>query len=122
MRLLLIDDDRVFRNALARMLRLDFDVVAVASADEAMALLLAGEAFDALVTDLEMPGCDGFQAIARIRAVDARLARRAVICTGAHLTDDEIAAHATRGFVILPKGSATTELVQAIRDRIGEHP
>jgi len=121
-RLLYLDDDVYVRRALARVLGTEFDVVVVGSAGEAVARLASGERFDAFVTDLEMPDGDGFQAIARVAAFDTRLARRAVICTGAHMTDDERAAHAASGFVIVTKGARSTDLIDAIRAQIAKYP
>jgi CheY-like chemotaxis protein len=122
-RLLLIDDHAGIRGAFSRLLRQDFEVVAVESVSIAMALLAAGERFDALLTDLEMPDCDGFTAIARVATIDARLAKRAVICTGKQMTESERAVHAANGFTIVAKGASTRDdLVGALRARMTNVP
>ena len=68
-RVLLVDDDAFVREVLAEELRGEYNVLAAASGSEALALLTAGEAVDAVVTDLSMPGIDG---LALIRAVQLR--------------------------------------------------
>jgi CheY-like chemotaxis protein len=80
-RVLLVDDEALVREVLAEHLEeAGFGVVAAASGTEALALLAAGEAVDALVTDLSMPGMDG---LAVIRAAqERRPGLPAVLLTG----------------------------------------
>jgi CheY-like chemotaxis protein len=80
-RLLVVDDEDLVREMLAEHLEdAGFGVMAVASATEALALLAAGEAVDALVTDLSMPGMDG---VTLIRAAqERRPGLPAVLLTG----------------------------------------
>ena len=59
---LLIDDSPFFRNMLTPVLQAaGYDVTAVGSAPEALALLKDGRVFDVAVTDIEMPEMDGFE-------------------------------------------------------------
>lgn len=68
-RLLLVDDDAVARRATVRFLtRAGFEVVSVGSGRAALTLLDDGEAFDAAVVDLEMPGMDGLELIEALYA------------------------------------------------------
>ena len=61
-RLLLVDDSAFFRNLLAPQLSAaGFDVTAVDSPDRALMLCEAGEEFDIIVSDIEMPGMSGFE-------------------------------------------------------------
>jgi DNA-binding NtrC family response regulator len=65
-RVLVVDDHASAREAVAEVLRqAQYDVVACASAIEALARL-AGEKFDVVVTDLQMPGMDGLEFIREI--------------------------------------------------------
>lgn len=85
-RVLLIDDDPDIREALTEELELEgFEVVPAGSGADA--LTLAGEApVDVVLTDLRMPGMDGFTAIAELRRLQPGL--RAIVATG--LTGDEV--------------------------------
>ena len=68
-RVLLIDDAAFFRNMLAPVLKAaGFAVTPVASAQDALALLRSGRRFDVVITDIEMPGMDGFELAAAVRA------------------------------------------------------
>ena len=68
-RILLVDDGQFFRDMLAPLLRgSGYDVTPVSSAREALALKDAGEHFDIVVTDIEMPGMDGLALARAIRA------------------------------------------------------
>jgi two-component system response regulator HydG len=67
-RVLIVDDDRALAETLADELSTDgYDTVHVASSRDAVALL--EESFDALVTDLRMPGIDGIGLLALSRKI-----------------------------------------------------
>jgi two-component system chemotaxis sensor kinase CheA len=67
-RVLLIDDAPFFRNMLAPVLKAaGYAVTSAESAKEALALFEDGGRFDIVVTDLDMPGMDGFDLTAAVR-------------------------------------------------------
>jgi len=77
--LLFVDDSAFFRNMLVPVLKAaGYDVVAVGAADEALALIRKGSKFDAIISDIEMPGMNGFELAEAIRA-DARSAHIPII-------------------------------------------
>ncbi|HSM13322.1 MAG TPA: response regulator [Thermoanaerobaculia bacterium] len=77
-RLLLVDDSRVTREMERRILEdAGFRVEIASDGDEAMRRL-AAESFDCLVTDIEMPGLDGFALTEELRRVE-RFARLPIV-------------------------------------------
>ncbi|HEX2654223.1 MAG TPA: chemotaxis protein CheW, partial [Xanthobacteraceae bacterium] len=77
--LLLVDDSSFFRNMLAPVLKAaGYDVIAVGGAEEALALLKRGDRFDVIVSDIEMPGMNGFELAEAIRG-DSRTAQVPII-------------------------------------------
>jgi two-component system chemotaxis sensor kinase CheA len=67
-RVLLVDDSAFFRNLLAPLLSVaGYDVTSVESATDALALREAGEAYDVIISDIEMPGMDGFRFAEEVR-------------------------------------------------------
>jgi two-component system chemotaxis sensor kinase CheA len=77
--LLFVDDSAFFRNMLVPVLKAaGYDVMAVGAADEALALIKKGQKFDVVVSDIEMPGMNGFELAEAIRA-DARSAHIPII-------------------------------------------
>ena len=68
-RVLLIDDAPFFRNMLAPVVKAaGYAVTTVASAGEALAVLESGERFHFVITDIEMPGMNGFDLASAMRA------------------------------------------------------
>ena len=76
---LLIDDAAFFRNMLAPVLKAaGYAVTTAASAADALALLQRGRRFDVIITDIVMPGMDGFELAAAVRG-DPRTADLPII-------------------------------------------
>jgi two-component system chemotaxis sensor kinase CheA len=68
-RVLLVDDSPFFRNLLTPLLSVaGYEVTTVESADRALALCEAGDDFDVIISDIEMPGMDGFQFASAVKA------------------------------------------------------
>jgi CheY-like chemotaxis protein len=121
-RLLVVDDDDPLREVLAE--NLDdrgYDVMAAASGPEALALLAADRAVDALITDLSMPGMDG---IALIRAAQQRRpGLPAVLLTG--YAGDETAlllgSAISGAYCLARKPITTNDLVDRIEALLAAH-
>ena len=81
--LLLVDDSSFFRNMLAPVLKAaGYDVTTASAADEALALLKRGQRFDVIISDIEMPGMNGFEFAEAVRG-DARTAQVPIIALSA---------------------------------------
>ena len=80
-RLLLIDDDDALRKTLARLLAAEFDVTQEADGRAGIARLTV-EAFDVVLTDLEMPLASGDEVFAWVEANQPALARRVIVLSG----------------------------------------
>jgi DNA-binding NtrC family response regulator len=92
---LIVDDDPVLLEALPEALRLRLQGVTVETADSAAAALdrIAGRDYDAIVTDIKMPGMNGLELLAEIRA--RRPDTPTLMITGHGETD--LVVHALRG-------------------------
>jgi CheY-like chemotaxis protein len=67
-RILLVDDDPEVRDLVATVLEeAEIQVVRAADGSEALLRMLEEGPFDVLVTDLRMPGIDGFELARRVR-------------------------------------------------------
>ncbi|MEW9855322.1 PAS domain S-box protein [Novosphingobium sp. M1R2S20] len=72
---LLVDDEDLVRMSTAAMLQdLGYTVIEAASAEQALALVQAGQKFDVLVTDHLMPGMSGMELVTVMRAERSQLA------------------------------------------------
>ena len=89
-RILLVDDSAFFRNLLTPMLSVaGYRVTAVASADEALQLHERGAEFDAIVSDIEMPGMNGFDFVEHLRG-KSRWQDRPIIAMSSHTTPSDL--------------------------------
>src|SRR5919106_6496773 len=68
-RVLLVDDDDSLLDALSQMLRLRFRGIQVDIHDSALAVLRGKDLndYDAIISDIKMPGMDGLEMLANIR-------------------------------------------------------
>ncbi len=70
----LVDDDDGSRDAMTRTLeRVGYTLRAFPSAEEALERLAEGDAVDAIVSDVRMPGMDGYEFLRAVRAEHPRL-------------------------------------------------
>lgn len=114
-RIALIDDHPVFRQGLHNLLAVEDDMVVVgegASGEEALDLVMAVQP-DVLVLDINLPGINGLQVAARLRA--ERLDTAVVFLTA--YDDVEQVLHAMRsgGAAYCPKDIEPERLVNTIR-------
>ena len=83
-RVMLIDDSAFFRNLIAPVLQAGgYEVTTCSDAPAALKLLGSGRGFDVILTDIEMPGMDGWQFAQAVRA-DPRLADVPMIALSSH--------------------------------------
>jgi two-component system chemotaxis sensor kinase CheA len=96
--LLFVDDSAFFRNMLVPVLKAaGYDVTAVGAPDDALALLKKGEKYDVIVSDIEMPGMNGFELAEAIRA-DARSAQVPIIALSSMTSPASIERGRQAGF------------------------
>lgn len=69
-RVLVVDDSRVIREAVRRILKSNFEVILAEAGESAWDQLRHDPRIKVLITDIEMPGLDGYELICRIRAAD----------------------------------------------------
>ena len=113
-RVLIVDDDADTRDVLVYALRAaGVKVTAVGSAGEALAALTA-EASDLVVSDLSMPGEDGFALVRRLRERDGGRRRPAIALTAHARPDDRRRALAAGFDAYLVKPVEAKDLVALV--------
>jgi two-component system chemotaxis sensor kinase CheA len=97
-RVLMVDDSAFFRNLLAPQLSAaGFSVTAVDSGDKALELAEAGEEFDLIISDIEMPGMDGFAFCEAVKK-SGRWQTTPIIALSSHASPKELAKGRQVGF------------------------
>jgi CheY-like chemotaxis protein len=86
--ILIIDDDELVAKTIKRLLREQHDVQSERDPETAVARLVAGERFDAVLCELRLPKLSGIQVYTAIRGADRAKAERLVFMSGGVLDDD----------------------------------
>lgn len=111
-RVLLVDDEEVFRTTLAKVLRArGMEVRDAPGGEEALARLRESPA-DVVVLDLRMPGLDGLETLKRIVALQPDV--KVVILTGHGTVQAGLEALSHLAFDFLQKPVGTDRLVEVI--------
>ncbi|HXX68797.1 MAG TPA: response regulator [Polyangiaceae bacterium] len=85
-RILVVDDEPIVCFALERLLSKEGEVVAVTSAQQALACVRSGERFDVIICDLMLPEMDGPALHEHVQEIDPKQAERMVFVTGGVFT------------------------------------
>ncbi len=119
-KILLVDNSAFFRDMLAPLIKAaGYQVVAVASAKQALATLSSGIAIDIVVTDIEMPEIDGF-ALATTLRQDPKTAGIPVIALSAMISTEAIQRGRRAGFHHFVAKFDRTGLIAAIKEQTNE--
>jgi len=97
-RALLIDDSPFFRNLLSPLLSVaGWQVTTAESADAALQMREKGTAFDVIITDIEMPGMNGFEFASDVRA-DPRWMKIPLVALSGHASESDFQKGRDAGF------------------------
>ncbi len=98
LRILLVDDSPFFRNLLTPLLSVaGYDVTTVDNAAAALEMREAGVAFDAIISDIEMPGMDGFEFAEAVRG-DPRWGNVPMVALTSHAMEKDFERGRQVGF------------------------
>lgn len=111
--ILLVDDDTVFRDRLARAFRdRGHEVRTAGSVDEAL-ILASDDSPELAVVDLRMPGRSGLEAVRELKAVDATT--QILVLTGYGSISTAVDAMRLGATGYLPKPADADEILDAFR-------
>jgi two-component system, chemotaxis family, sensor kinase CheA len=97
-RVLLVDDSPFFRNLLTPLLTVaGYSVTTVDSGDRALGLCEAGEDFDVIISDIEMPGMNGFEFASAVRKA-GRWQQTPLVALSSHATPKDLDRGRAAGF------------------------
>jgi len=97
-RVLLVDDSPFFRNLLAPLLSVaGYEVVTAECAGDALKLCEAGETFDIIISDIEMPGMNGFEFAEAVKS-DSRWSETPIVALSSHTAPRDLARGRDAGF------------------------
>ena len=98
-RVLLVDDSPFFRNLLTPLLTVaGYNVTTAENADEALRLQEDGALFDAIVSDIEMPGMNGFDFVTKLRDGEGKWSKLPIFAMSSHATPRDLERGRQAGF------------------------
>jgi diguanylate cyclase (GGDEF)-like protein len=105
-RVLLVDDSRVIRKSVERIIGTEFDLVQAEDGEKGWEMLTADPAIEVVISDIEMPRLDGYALLCRIRAAEDARVRDVptIVITGAQddLTRERALACGATDFITKP--------------------
>jgi len=119
-KVLLIDDSAFFRNMLAPVLKAaGYEVTTAAGGEEALVLLQKGRRFDVVLTDIDMPGMNGFDFAEQLRG-DPHTAGIPVIGLSSMISADFIERGRQAGFHDYVAKFDRQGLIAALKEQTAE--
>lgn len=114
-----MDDEQILLSITRRVLSPHYDVVACERAEDALALVLGGERFDLVLSDLMMPGMNGMELLAELSARAPDLAGRFVFMTGGAFTPETRQFLATMEEHVIDKPFDPARLRALVAEHLG---
>ena len=112
--ILIVEDERASRDALTRLLHsAGYDIDAAASAEEALALVDQTPSPLVVLVDIDLPGMDGLEFIARLEDLNAQAVPIVVTAKGSVAFQHQVKA---MGLAYLQKPIIFSELLQLITE------
>jgi CheY-like chemotaxis protein len=118
-RVLVADDDAAVGAALARLLEREHDVHSVTGGRQVLARVEAGERFDAIVLDLQMPDLTGMDVFARLQEVAPEQADRVLFVTADTFSQAVQAFTERHSDRVLEKPHHTQSIKRLLRTVVG---
>lgn len=122
LRVLVVDDEAIFTQALRRLLQRSYDVEVANDGEQALAIIRAGKRFDVIVSDVSMPAMNGIELYEAVTILDEEQARHFVFLTGGAFGGHAQSHLQKLGMRQLEKPVDVTALRHTIDEVAGEHP
>ena len=118
-KILLVDDEQDFLDALSERMRArGMDVATSSSAEDALVTAEKGN-FDAVVLDLRMPGMDGLEALRILKQKDPKL--QVILLTGHATVQQSVEAMKQGALDLLEKPADIETLTEKIKQASAQH-
>jgi PAS domain S-box-containing protein len=121
-RVLLVDDEPMVVQTMARLLRRDYDIATAACAKEAIEHVTGGLWFAAIVSDVMMPNMTGIELLEELQRLAPAQAQRVILLSGGAFTAQTAGRLAELGVLQLAKPVSAQDLRACLARVIGAGP
>jgi DNA-binding response OmpR family regulator len=118
--ILVVDDEPAIRNMVARILGAQYQVLAAASAHEALALAGKVDRISLLILDVMMPGMDGFELAKQLRALPSCTKTPIMFLTARDAPGDKIRGIQAGARNYITKPFSIDDLKARVKKAIGD--
>jgi len=118
-RILIVDDDPLVQRSLAELLHLEGHEVEMTDSAEAAQELLTASPFHLVLSDVRMPGSDGFDLLARVRETTPQTP--VVLITGYGSVEQAVRAMKFGAYDYLTKPLHDDQVVRVVSQALDEH-
>jgi len=120
LRVMLIDDEPLVAETIARLLRQDHDVTVATRGEDAISLITTGARFDAIVSDVMMPTMTGIELSEELQRLAPEQAQRLIFLSGGAFTEHARARLEQIGVPQLAKPVTAAALRDCVREVAGK--
>ncbi len=116
-RILIVDDSRMVRASLGKLLKDHFDIKEEGDGDSAWQTLVLDHAIVAVISDLEMPKLDGYGLLEKVRSSKVRRLQELpfILVSGEETEDERIKARRLGVSDFITKGIGTAEILTRLK-------
>lgn len=116
-KILIIEDDRAYRELLAEVLSREFEIVTAGSAEDALRAV-AADSFDLALVDVDLPGMSGYELCRSTQSAGSNAPLKIIFLSGQANVEDKLAGFSVGASDYIVKPVDKRELIARVRAQV----